>query len=135
MIIATGIDIVAIKRMQSVFHKHPKRCLKKILGEQERSEFEKRMAINPSRGIRYLATRFAAKEAFYKAASGHLNNLYWQALQILNDADSKPMPVFANDLQQQITQKKLQVHISISDEKEYAVASVVLETFLREDSC
>jgi holo-[acyl-carrier protein] synthase len=67
----------------------------------------------------HLAGRFAAKEAIFKAVGD--NQLSWQDIQIHNDQEGKPVCMFLNG-----KGKKINVHISISHVKTYAVASAVV---------
>src|SRR5690606_21739980 len=62
-----GMDLLRLERVQRVFDRHPQRFVLRILGPAEIQTFERRYQRDPRRGVRYLATRFAAKEAFSKA--------------------------------------------------------------------
>ena len=62
MIFGVGTDIVAIKRLGRLYGRHGERALEKLLAPAERAGFEK--TTDPAR---FLAKRFAAKEAFSKA--------------------------------------------------------------------
>ncbi|MBY0557410.1 MAG: holo-ACP synthase, partial [Burkholderiaceae bacterium] len=85
-------------------------------------------AKNAARGVRFVATRFAAKEAFSKAIGlGLRMPMTWPAAQMLNAPSGKPVIVCSGVLQEFMEQHKLSAQVSISDEEEYAVAFVIVE--------
>ncbi|MFM8666394.1 MAG: holo-ACP synthase, partial [Betaproteobacteria bacterium] len=67
MIIGVGTDLCDIRRIASTLERRGQRFAEKVLGPHEIEVFRQRLAKVELRGIRYLATRFAAKEAFSKA--------------------------------------------------------------------
>ena len=67
MIAGIGTDIIRIDRIAAALERHGDRFAEKILGPQELEKYHRRKAKVEARGIRFLATRFAAKEAFSKA--------------------------------------------------------------------
>jgi len=87
-----------------------------------------RKAKNPVRGIRFVATRFAAKEAFAKAIGlGIRMPMTWPAAQMLNAPSGKPMIVCSGVLKEFMDKHKLTTQVTVSDEAEYAVAFVIVE--------
>jgi holo-[acyl-carrier protein] synthase len=81
-----------------------------------------------ARGIRFLATRFAAKEAFSKAIGlGMHMPMTWRAMQTLNAPGGKPVVVTSGALKEFMDQNGLTAQVSITDEAEYAVAFVIVE--------
>ena len=64
MIAGIGTDIIRIDRIAAALERHGDRFAEKILGPQELEKYHRRKAKVEARGIRFLATRFAAKEAF-----------------------------------------------------------------------
>jgi holo-[acyl-carrier protein] synthase len=128
MIYGIGTDIVQIARIASSITRHGSRFVEKILGQQELEKYNERKGGNESYGIRYLATRFAAKEAFSKAlGTGIQLPMSWHTMQTLNDARGKPVVMISGTLKEFMEQQGLTAHISISDESEYAVAFVIVE--------
>jgi holo-[acyl-carrier protein] synthase len=128
MIFGIGTDIVRMERIESALARHGERFMEKILGTEEQSVYRHRKVLSPARGLRFLATRFAAKEAFSKAlGSGMRVPMCWHAVQILNDASGRPIPVIAGDLQNFMLENTLHAQVSITDELDYAVAFVILE--------
>lgn len=134
MIYGIGTDIVQISRMQDALVRSGERFAEKILGPEELRIYLERKALVESRGLRYLATRFAAKEAFSKAIGlGMRAPMNWHAMQTLNDASGQPVVHTSGDLQTWLQQRHLQARISISDETEYAIAFVIVENCLHHD--
>ena len=67
MIAGIGTDLLKIDRLKAAYQRTNGRLAERILGPDEMQVFKARLARNESRGMAYLATRFAAKEAFSKA--------------------------------------------------------------------
>lgn len=123
MIYGIGTDIVAVARMDEFWQRHGERGLEKVLAPEERAEC--RASTQPAR---FLAKRFAAKEALGKALGiGVRVPSTLPAIAISHDAQGKPSFGFAPELSAYIDERGLTAHLSISDEREYAVAFVVLE--------
>ncbi|KKO63018.1 MAG: holo-ACP synthase [Massilia sp.] len=128
MIYGIGTDICKIPRIEAALARHGERFAKKILGPQELEKFRARSAKNAVRGVRFLATRFAAKEAFSKAIGlGLRMPMTWPAAQMLNHPSGKPMIVCSGVLAEFMEKNRLSAQVTISDEEEYAVAFVIVE--------
>ncbi|ALU89027.1 4'-phosphopantetheinyl transferase [Herbaspirillum rubrisubalbicans] len=128
MIYGIGTDILQISRLQATLQRHGDRFAGKILGPQEMEKYLRRKAKVEARGIRFLATRFAAKEAFSKAIGlGMRMPMTWRAMQVLNAPSGKPVVVCSGALQQWMQEQGLSAQVSITDEVEYAVAFVIVE--------
>ena len=83
----------------------------------------------PARGLSYLATRFAAKEAFSKAIGlGMRMPMTWRACEIVKASSGKPELRLHGELAAWFSARKLHAHVSVSDESDYAAAFVVVET-------
>ena len=127
MIHGIGTDIVQVSRVAASAQRSA-RFAEKILGPDEMLVFRERSEKTAARGMRYLAARFAAKEAFSKALGmGFRPPMSWHGLQVLNDEQGKPVAVANGELQAWLDAHQLQAQISLSDEAEYAVAFVILE--------
>jgi len=123
MIVGIGTDIAAVARLQGLYDRHGQAALERLLAPAELAEFERA----PDKG-RFLAKRFAAKEAFAKAlGTGLRPPALLPNIAIGHDALGKPVLEFAPELAALVAQRGLIAHLSISDEREYAVAFVVLE--------
>jgi holo-[acyl-carrier protein] synthase len=114
MIIGTGVDITEVRRMRQAVEKWGEEFLDRIFTQKELENAKKRGSI-----YQYLAGRFAAKEAVFKALGDA--KLRFQDVQILNDKEGKPECLVLNG-----KAKKKQVYVSISHVKNYAVASAII---------
>ena len=123
MIFGIGTDLVSIERVEALRRRHGTRALEKLLAPEERA------ACNASHFPgRFLAKRFAAKEALGKAlGTGIRVPVLLPAIAVVHDAQGKPAFVFANNLADWITERRLLAHLSISDEATHALAFVVIE--------
>ena len=118
-----GTDIVAVARMAEYWQRHGERGLEKMLAPDEREAC--RASLDPAR---FLAKRFAAKEALGKAfGTGVRKPVLLPDISIGNDELGKPAFAFAPALAAHFAQRGLVAHLSISDEQDYAVAFVILE--------
>ena len=128
MIHGIGTDICKVPRIGEALARQGERFARRVLGPEELEVYHARSARNAVRGIRYVATRFAAKEAFSKAlGTGLRAPMTWPAAQMLNDAEGKPHIVCSGALRDYMTEHRLRAKVSVSDEEEYAVAFVIVE--------
>jgi holo-[acyl-carrier protein] synthase len=124
MIFGIGTDIVAVARMAEYFQRHGERGLEKLLAPAEREACR-----SSSVPARFLAKRFAAKEALGKAfGSGIRAPLLLPDIAVEHDALGKPSFSYSPGLAAHFAGRGLAAHLSISDEQDYAVAFVILET-------
>jgi holo-[acyl-carrier protein] synthase len=127
-----GTDIVRIERIENLLARWGQRFARRVLGPDELREFERRYQRGehgPGYAARYLAKRFAAKEAFSKALGlGLRAPMSLLSLQVLNDRRGRPVAVARNALASYLQEHGLRAHISLSDELDSAVAFAVLET-------
>lgn len=123
MIHGIGTDIVAVKRLQDMWERHGERALERLLAPQELRDFAS--AVDKGR---FLAKRFAAKEAFSKAfGTGIRPPAVLSAIAVSHDELGKPVLVFCGRLAETIENQGLTAHLSLSDEADYAIAYVILE--------
>lgn len=128
MIYGIGTDICRIARIEQALARRGERFAAKILGPEELQKFHARSAKHAPRGVRFLATRFAAKEAFSKALGlGLRMPMTWRAAQTLNGPSGKPVMVCSGALAQWMAERHLTAQVTLSDEDEYAVAFVIVE--------
>ena len=129
MIYGIGTDICDIRRVAATLARRGDRFAEKVLGPHELEVFRARRAKVESRGISYLATRFAAKEAFSKAIGlGMRMPMTWRSCEIIKAASGKPVIRLHGDLAAWFDDRHLVAHVSVSDESDYAAAFVVVET-------
>ncbi|MEW6023021.1 MAG: holo-ACP synthase [Pseudomonadota bacterium] len=127
MIYGIGTDIVQISRVEAALARNGDRFAEKILGPQELEKYHARRARSEVRGLRFLATRFSAKEAFSKAIGlGMRMPMTWRSAQMLNDISGKPVIVCSGALAEFMQQNKLTAQVTISDEADYGVAFVIV---------
>ncbi len=128
MIYGIGTDIIQISRVEAALARNGERFAEKILGPEELDKYQHRKTKVEARGIRFLATRFAAKEAFSKAIGlGMHMPMTWRAMQTLNAPGGKPIAVTSGALKEFMEKNGLTAQVSITDEAEYAVAFVIVE--------
>ena len=127
MIYGIGTDIVQISRVEAALARSGPRFAEKILGPEELAKYHARSAKNAVRGLRFLATRFSAKEAFSKAIGlGMRMPMTWRSAQMLNAPGGKPVIVCNGALEEFMRANGLSAQVSISDEADYAVAFVIV---------
>jgi holo-[acyl-carrier protein] synthase len=127
MIYGIGTDIVQISRVEAALARSGPRFAEKILGPQELEKYHARSERNPVRGLRFLATRFSAKEAFSKAIGlGMRMPMSWRSAQLLNAPSGKPVIVCSGALDAFMREHRLSAQVTISDEADYGVAFVIV---------
>ena len=130
-----GTDIVRVDRVKGVFQRQGLKFAQRILGDQEYAVFQRRHQRDPNRGMRYLATRFAAKEAFSKAIGlGMHAPMSWRLMQALNAPGGRPVVRLDGALAHWYAARYGAAHISLSDESDTAMAFVVIEPLPNTDS-
>jgi holo-[acyl-carrier protein] synthase len=128
MIYGIGTDLCDIRRIQATLERRGERFAHRVLGEREHAIWQQRTAAHPQRGLSFLATRFSAKEAFSKAIGmGIRIPMTWRSCEILKAASGKPIIVLNGDLAHWFDSQRLVAHVSVTDEKDYAAAYVVVE--------
>ncbi len=128
MIAGIGTDLCDCRRMRESLERHGPRFAERVLGESELAVFQQRHAANPEYGVRYLATRFAAKEALSKALGlGIRAPMSWRACETLNDDLGRPLLHVNGELATWMAQRQWLAHVSLSDDGDYALAYVIVE--------
>ena len=126
MIYGIGTDLVDIKRIEEALFRFGDRFLHRILCEEEVTECSR-----SSQPARFLAKRFAAKEAFSKACgTGIGESVGWHDIWVVHDGHGKPLIQTSETLCDILLARQItKTHISISDETGYALAFVIIERF------
>ncbi len=123
-----GTDLIHIHRIRRSYERFGERFVDRILGREEKEKFVRRQARDPERGIRFLATRFAAKEAFSKAVGlGMRQPMAWSRMQTLNAVSGAPKVVLAEPLKSWYEARFGAAHISLTDESDLAMAFAMVE--------
>ena len=125
-ILGTGIDIVENYRLKKILLKKKSNFKKKIFTINEVAYCEKK-----SNSISCYSKRFAAKEAFAKALGiGFRKNINFKDIEVVNNTYGKPYisinKKIANEIKTLFKVKKFNILLSISDEKKYSIASVII---------
>lgn len=129
MIYGIGTDLCDLRRIQATLERRGGRFAERVLGADELQVFHARSARTPARGVRFLATRFSAKEAFSKAIGmGIRSPMTWRGCQILNEPSGKPYVVLAGELAEWFAARQLVAHVTVTDETDYVASFVVVET-------
>jgi holo-[acyl-carrier protein] synthase len=128
VIYGIGTDICDVRRIRASLERHGDRFAQKILSEAEFATWKARGARWPERGVRYLATRFSAKEAFSKAIGmGMRMPMTWRLCEIGKLASGKPVIVLHGELKAWCEERGLSALVSVTDESDYAASFVVVE--------
>ena len=131
MIYGIGTDVVLVRRIEGLLDRYGERFARRVLGPEELAEYQRRAgrgAHGAGYAARYLAKRFAAKEAFSKALGlGLRGPMTLLSLQILNDPRGKPVAVARKALEPYLRARRLVAHVSLSDEVDSAMAFVIIE--------
>lgn len=114
MIVGTGVDITEVNRLRRAIEKWGDEFLHRVFTQEELENAKTRGSPH-----QHLAGRFAAKEAVFKALGDP--QLSWQDVRVLNDEQGKPCCEILNG-----KGRHIDIHISISHVKTYAVASAII---------
>ena len=125
-IFGIGTDIINIKRMEKTLKKNNSRFKMRIFSKEEISYCE-----NKKNSHSFFAKRFAAKEALAKAlGTGIRKGISFKNIIIKNDKYGKPSILLKGStksfLKKKIKNKKYFIHLSLSDDKSWAHASVII---------
>ncbi|MDZ4122226.1 MAG: holo-ACP synthase [Candidatus Cloacimonadaceae bacterium] len=123
MILGIGTDIIDIRRIKHNLELNP-RFAERIFTAREIEYCQSRASSHCS-----FAVRFAAKEAVMKAlGTGWDGKVNWIDIEILNSESGTPAVFVYNYTKELMDQKRvIQIHISLSHEKDYATAMAILE--------
>ena len=132
MIYGIGTDICDIRRIRAALERRGERFAQTVLGDAELAVYHERRSRWPDRAVRYLATRFSAKEAFSKAVGlGMRLPMHWRLCEIANRPSGEPVIVLHGELKDWFEARGLTAHISVTDESEYAASFCVVEQLPR----
>ena len=124
MIYGVGTDLIEIRRIEKALKRFGDRFARRILCEPELKRFRAH-----KQPVAYLAKRFAAKEAFTKAlGTGIHAPANWHGVWVENLRSGRPILRFSSELNEFLKKKKVHAaHLSLTDEREMAAATVILE--------
>ena len=125
MIIGIGIDITDIRRIKKILNQYGKKFQSRC--------FSKKEIINSNKALNkasYYAKKYAAKEACAKAlGTGFSQGIFWKDIVIDNDILGKPKIKLFNEAKKRLdslSTKPYRIQVSLSDEKQYAIANVII---------
>ena len=128
MIYGIGTDICDVRRIRAAIERHGDRFAERVLADAELATWRQRGERWPDRGVRYLATRFSAKEAFSKAIGlGMRMPMSWRLCEIAKLESGQPVVMLHGELKAWFEQRDLVAHVSVTDETNYAASFVVVE--------
>ena len=125
MIVGIGTYIIDNKRIEKTLNKYgnkfKKRCF--LINEIVKSE-------NRKNSVNSYAKRYAAKEACAKAlGTGLAKGVFWKDIEVINNSNGKPYIILHNKALiklKQLSNKECRIEVSLSDEKKYSIANVVI---------
>lgn len=125
MILGLGADLADVRRVAKVLRRHPERFPARLLSPSEQAEFARN-----AHPARFLARRFAAKEAFLKAmGTGLSGGMRWQDVVVEHNAAGAPALRCGGRAGEYLSvQGQPRLHLSLTDDGDYALAFVVIET-------
>lgn len=124
MILGTGVDIVEIGRMRQAHERWGDRLIHRILTPAELEGLRGKKDIHP-----HVSARFAAKEAFLKAlGTGFARGISWHDMEVQREKGNRPFFSISGRAMELLTEMGAKkIHLSMSHERQYAIAQVVLE--------
>jgi holo-[acyl-carrier protein] synthase len=124
MIFGIGTDIVRLARIEKVYQRHGEHFVERLLTPEEKLAF----ANAGARAARFLAMRFAAKEAIVKAmGTGFAHGMWIRDCGIVQNDWGRPDIVWSKRGEE--LRRRLGIgegHVSLTDEDDMIIAMVVL---------
>lgn len=124
-ILGLGSDIVEIARIADVISRSGDRLARRVLSDAEWQQYQQHL-----QPVRFLAKRFAVKEAAAKAfGTGIRGGLAFNQFEVYNDVLGKPLLRFFDHAAEMAQRLGVQhVHVTLADERHYACATVIIES-------
>ena len=128
MIAGVGTDLCDVRRIEAAVSRLGDRFAHRILGASEQQVYAERRQAHAQRASRYLASRFAAKEAFAKAIGlGVRHPMTWHDCQVIQNELGQPRFQLSGELASWFASRSWCAHLSLSDEGDHALAFVVID--------
>jgi len=125
VIIGIGTDIIDTRRINKTLNKFGDKFKKKCF-----TSIEIKKSDNRINTINSYAKRYAAKEACAKAlGTGLAKGVFWKDIEIINNLNGKPFIILHNKALsklKKLTKNNCNIEVSLSDEKNYAIANVII---------
>ena len=124
MIVGVGVDIIEVERIRRSLRRFGDKFSRKILCEEEM-----RSGMSEQRSAAYLAKQFVAKEAVAKSlGTGMSSGVSFRGIMVLRKPSGQPYVELTGKTAALAKQLEIEViHVSLADEKDYAVAYAVAE--------
>lgn len=123
MILGNGIDLVKNQRIAALIDKYEEHFLNKIYTKNEIKYCRSKSNASVS-----FAARFAAKEAMLKALGTGMRNNSWKEIEVINNKLGKPEITLSGKTEALAESKNIKsIFLSISHEKKYSIAQIILE--------
>lgn len=127
-IFGIGVDIISLLRVSEIYVKYGNKFAKRVLTKNEFEIFNS----SSRKTVNMLAKKIAAKEALVKALGLGFGYIKYKDIEYFNDELGKPHYKISdkvnNFINSKTNQANFSIHLSISDEKDYAIASALIET-------
>jgi holo-[acyl-carrier protein] synthase len=125
MVFGIGVDLVHVKRIEHILHRWGERFVSRLFTADE-----KKICYSRPRPASAFAMRFAAKEAFSKALGlGMRMGIRWRDIEVFHFPGGKPgLKVHGTSMDICRERGITGFHVSLTDDGDYAIAMVVLET-------
>jgi holo-[acyl-carrier protein] synthase len=128
VIYGVGTDICDVRRIRASLVRYGERFANRVLSTAEFAVWQDRSARWPERGVRYLATRFSAKESFSKAIGlGMTMPMTWRLCEIGSLPSGKPIIVLHGGLKDWFEVQSLHAEVTVTDETDYASSFCIVE--------
>jgi len=128
MIVGVGTDILKIERIRNSFNDEHQAFLRKTYSVNEQNQ-----AMQRPDPILYYATRFAGKEAVFKALGIECDLIRLSDIELLNNKYGQPQVTLLGNLKHKADEKQIvAIHISLSYDTEYAIAYAIAEGYTSE---
>ena len=125
MIVGIGSDIIDVRRVENIINIYGKKFKNRCFTKNEIQRSEKRI-----NNVNSYAKRYAAKEACAKALGiGLARDVSWKNISVKNNIFGKPSIILTGKALKRLNQlsvKKCSIVVSLSDEKKYAIANVII---------
>lgn len=123
MICGLGLDLAKVPRVEAAWRRFGQRFVERCF-----TPAEAKACLARPHPAHALAMRFAAKEAFSKAAGLGMRGLAWREIEVVHDKRGKPSLVLHGRARAWAEEQGLSaLHLSLSDDGDFAAAVVVLE--------
>jgi holo-[acyl-carrier protein] synthase len=121
-----GVDVMNMQGVKNAWENMGMVMVRRILGRKELEVFNSLVSDDTPMALNYIAKRFCAKEALFKAmGTGMRAPFDWHDAQLMNEDSGRPYFLFEGVLSVELSGKI--VHVSVSDHSDIVIGSVIIE--------